>query len=94
MRKKRGQNQTIDLAEFDNPYTALATMILIQAKVDCELLGDRENKIIDGEVVSKIGLIRFFRSRWAWHLATSCGLEPKEIKERGILTWARPSGLA
>lgn len=87
MRRKRGQDQKIDLADFDNPYTALATMILIQAKVDYELLGDRENKIMDGEPVSKYGIIKFFRSRWAWHLATSCGLEPKEIRERGILLW-------
>ena len=78
----------IDYSIFGNPWTGLAAMILVQASNDLTALGNADSIVIGGETVTRGKLMKFFRSKWAWHLATSCGLEPKELKERGVLTWA------
>lgn len=87
MRARRGAGRSIDLGLFDSPWTGMAAMILVQASTDLEALGDRDTMIAQGAVVSRADLLNFFQSKWAWHLATSCGLEPEELQERGVLTW-------
>ena len=78
----------IDYGLFGNPWTGLAAMILVQASNDLLALGDMEYSTFHDEMVTKTELEKFFRSKWAWHLATSCGLDPLELSKRGVLTWA------
>ena len=63
-------------------------MILVQASNDLTALGEADSRILQWELVTRIELSSFFRSKWAWHLATCCGLEPTELAKRGVLTWA------
>lgn len=88
MRTQRGGGRAIDFGMFGSPWTGMAAMILVQASTDLEALGDQDKIIDKGIVVKRDELLKFFRSKWAWHLATSCGLEPEELQERGVLTWA------
>ena len=77
----------IDLGAFKNPWTGLAAMILVQAANDLDALGDLDSRIMQWELVTRVELTKFFRSKWAWHLATSCGLAEEEIRKRGVLKW-------
>ena len=88
MRYKKGLETQVDFFEFKNPWTGLAAMILVQAAADLEALGNCDSIYRAGNIITRKELDKFFRSRWAWHLATSCGLDEHELAERGVLTWA------
>ena len=87
MRSRCALEKSIDYNVFSSPWTGLAAMILIQASTDLAACGGRWAIRRDGDVIKKGEIVRFMRSRWAWYLATACGLEDAEIRRRGVLTW-------
>lgn len=87
MNHRNGMPFLADGLQWSNPWTGLAAMILVQAATDYQALGDQEFIIRNWERISRIDLEKFFRSKWAWHLANCCGLSPEEMQKRGVLTW-------
>ena len=80
MNEKKILETPKNYAAFSNPYTGLATMILLQAESDRIALGEREHLRSNGVVVSKEEVTAFFRSKWAAMLAAGAGLESYTIE--------------
>lgn len=68
---------------FKNPYTAIATMIIVQAASDYAYLDGREIAKNGGATISKWEVINFFKSRWGAFLAESVDL-PREAMLRYV----------
>ena len=75
------QKNNIEYNVFSNPYTGLAAMILITARNDMELLGNREIVRKDNVQISKTEIRNFLKSRWAEFLASCIGVESVDWKE-------------
>lgn len=71
----------VDLSEFDDPWTGLATMIFWQAAYDLTLLGDRDHMIVSQRVVSKKEIAQFFNGGWAETLAHGLGWTIEEMED-------------
>ena len=87
MNYRKGLPYLSDVLQWSNPWTGLATMILIQAITDYQVLGNQDYVIKAQDKITRSELERFFSSKWAWHLANCCGLSPEEMQKRGVLTW-------
>lgn len=79
MRAKRIFDEGIDYEKFDNPYTGLAAMVIIQAADDLSKLKGRESMYVDTLIVSQNEIKRFFCSRWAAILADAVNLDRRDM---------------
>ena len=75
------QKNNIEYNVFSNPYTGLAAMILITARNDMELLGNKEIARKDNVQISKTEIRNFLKSRWAEFLASCIGVDGVDWKE-------------
>ena len=75
------QKNNIEYNVFSNPYTGLAAMILITARNDYDLLGDKEVARKDNVCISKTEIRNFLKSRWAEFLASCIGVDGVDWKE-------------
>ena len=74
------QSINIEYSMFGNPYTGLAAMILITARNDYNLLGDKEVARKDNVCISKTEIRNFLKSRWAELLASCIGVDGVDWK--------------
>lgn len=81
MRSRRAFDTPVDYNQFSTPYTAIATMIFVQAANDFTQLGGREYDRVDGSVIGKVEIKNFFRSKWAFFLADCLGWTKEEMEE-------------
>jgi hypothetical protein len=75
------QKNNIEYNVFSNPYTGLAAMILITARNDYDLLGDKEVARKDNVNISKTEIRNFLKSRWAEFLASCIGVDGVDWKK-------------
>lgn len=75
------QKNNIEYNVFSNPYTGLAAMILITARNDYDLLGDKEVARKDNVCISKTEIRNFLKSRWAEFLASCIGVDGVDWKK-------------
>ena len=69
-----------DYSGAASPWSCLATMILVQAAQDYKFLEDNNVLRMGGDVVKKVEVVHFFRSRWARLLAESVGLDESQLE--------------
>ena len=73
---ERKQIRDVELyRQFNNPYTALAAMILYQAVDDLRSFGDKDIIERHGQQVRKYDVVSFLRSSWAEELALHFGID-------------------
>ncbi len=75
------QKNNIEYNVFSNPYTGLAAMILITARNDYDLFGDKEVARKDNVNISKTEIRNFLKSRWAEFLASCIGVDGVDWKK-------------
>ena len=68
-----------DYRNFDNCWSGLAAMILIQAAVDLNTLRGRDRAKLGGYIIYKYELLNFFRSDWAAALSEAMKLDRRSI---------------
>lgn len=80
-RSKKIVDAPIDYREFETPYTALATMIFVQAVSDLSYLDGAESACVSGSSISRTEILSFLCSKWACFLAESVGIQQDEITQ-------------
>lgn len=80
MRHKCGCQGAEEYCDFATPYTAIATMIFVQAAADLSYLGDKAYAKREGVWIDKYEIINFFKSKWARKLAEGIGVSEVEIE--------------
>lgn len=65
----------IDYKNFQNWYTGLATMMIVQAVSDLDALGDREIIYRDGSALRRSEVLHFLNSRWVEFITTTLGAD-------------------
>jgi len=78
--KTRRADSPCDYRGFEDPYSGLAAMIIVQAETDLQLLGSADVAYFDGVKVSKMDIQRFFRSGWGFFLASGVGISEDEYR--------------
>lgn len=68
-----------DYANFETPYTGIATMVFVQAVSDLSYLNGREWVRKDGTIIRKWEIINFFRSKWCAVLASALGVDGEAL---------------
>lgn len=79
MRYKCGQRDAEDYCDFQTPYTAIATMIFVQAAADLSFLGERSYAKREGVQIDRWEIINFLRSKWAATLAAALGVTEEQL---------------
>lgn len=74
MKPRKSIDECILYDDFDNPYTAIAAMILFQAVDDLVFLRGRDSCRRAGSHITRYDIIKFLKSDWAEELASPFGL--------------------
>ena len=81
MRSRDVLTNGIDYSVFDNPYTGLGAMVLIQAADDLKYLKSKGCGYRDGTQIRRLEIVSFFHSDLAEVIADALHLDTRDMKK-------------